>query len=194
MMRKLGVPAIACTEATTPRGSAALWGATAISWTSAKAAIFFISSRPPQWRISGWMMAAALRSHNSRKPQRVAQRSPVAMGMEVERVSSSRGPILSVERVGSSTKSGLRGSSSRRSTLANAGLVARWKSMAMSMAGPTASRMAAIRDTTRSIPAGLSMGRTGSGKGVVLSAVKPSATRWRAAWAACSGVGPPAAP
>ena len=59
--------------------------------------------------------------------------------------------------VGSSTNIGRYGSSSFNRILAMAGLTARWKSMATSISGPTASRIAAILATMVSIIAGVSM-------------------------------------
>ena len=92
----------------------------------------------------------------SRNPQRVVFRSPVAIGIVVERVISRSASTFS-GWVGSSTNIGLYGSSSFNRILAMAGLTARWKSMATSISGPTASRIAAILATMASVIAGVSM-------------------------------------
>src|SRR5438445_577192 len=47
---------------------------------SAIAAILFVSSSPPQWVMSGWMICAAPSANKSRNWARVCGRSPVATG------------------------------------------------------------------------------------------------------------------
>ena len=187
---RLGTVAITWTEAATPTGPAALCGAIAMLWISAMPAIFFISSMPPQWRMSGCKIAHISRSMSSRNPQRVKCRSPVAMGTVVLRDRANNASLFSGWH-GSSANSGRSGSNSLTRMAAIAGLKRRCKSTAMSMPSPTASRTAATRDTMKSMVLGVSTNRTGPGDAPILTARKPAATFRHAFSAHSSGVVPP---
>src|SRR5579872_553597 len=64
------------------------------------AAILRASHNPPQWHRSGWMTWQASFSKISRKPCRVANRSPVAIGTELaRRTSASTSNILRWHRL-----------------------------------------------------------------------------------------------
>ena len=125
---------------------------------------------PPAWQRSGWTTVAACFSSTSRNPHLVQSRSPVAIGMEVERATVTITSTFS-GRHGSSMNIGWYGSRAFASRTARAGLIWPWKSIAMSISGPTASRMAANRSTTSATHAGLSMIRAGHRPGPVFSAV-----------------------
>ncbi len=114
--------------------------------------------------------------------------SPVAMGRWVPRaISASTSTFW--QGTGSSTNMGWKGSSSLMRIFAVAGLIAPWKSMPMSISGPTASRSSPNFSPTSFTKPGGSMNRAGrSLKGPVLKAVKPSA-RFRRRSSGSAGVG-----
>src|SRR5437773_2652261 len=102
-------------------------------------AISRTSVMPPAWHRSGWRIVAAFFSSTSRKPHFVNTRSPVAIGRWVPRaISAIRS--WSWQLIGSSMNIGWCGSSALMSIFAWAGLVAPWKSMAMSTLSPAALR------------------------------------------------------
>ena len=79
------------------------WGASRMPRAEAIAAIRRISVNPPARAMSGWAMSTARWKNRSSKSKRVNSRSPVAMGITVERRTSAR-PGWSSGETGSSNQ------------------------------------------------------------------------------------------